>query len=542
MRSPYSFRVAVGLAATTLVLTLASVPAAHATAPSGTATPAAGTWAGMTALDAAPDPAGTRVRSPLLDAAPDPAGTRVRSGDVDAGTAEAHVIGDLWVISDDGAELVESLAESHPSAVPATVADAAAGGESGSTAPDVPAPITSSGPGGPTAWFADSCRPFPDVTSKNTHCSNITWLKGKGITKPEGGKYMPGKSVNRGSMVTFLYRLTHDGASAPACSSKPFPDVAVDNVHCGAIQWARDTGLAKGYQDGSYGPNNAVTRGAMATFIYRIASGSAAPLCAVKPYKDVASDYVHCGAITWMKQSGLTSGIGGNKYGRMDSVNRASMASFLKRMDNWLYHGGADRLTLRGPDKQPANPTYHDGRPIAKPDPNDTYLAQLQAAIPLAGDAVVVWDTHDYCTFGMSMKLDGRSGDRLGGCVWSNEPTYILMQFEGNPFAYPNLVDVIMFHEYAHTLQNRTSYAYRPAKFNGYPVFEAGADCMALMQGAEYMDSGYINAVSDCVGHLNEVGAAILDEKGFLPYSAVARLPEINAANRNEEAFSVAGS
>ncbi len=177
------------------------------------------------------------------------------------------------------------------------------------------------------------CHPFPDVDGTNLHCANIAWLKDTGITKPLDGKYHPANGVNRGAMTAFLFRLTHPGQASPTCTSKPFPDVAVDDLFCGYIQWAKDNHIVFGYADGHYGPDNDVTRGAMVALLHRIVVNAAAPKCTTAPYADVRTTDLFCGSIAWAKDTGVTYGVGdGTNFGMTESVTRQAMASFLHRI------------------------------------------------------------------------------------------------------------------------------------------------------------------------------------------------------------------
>ncbi len=178
------------------------------------------------------------------------------------------------------------------------------------------------------------CHPFPDVTASNSACENIAWLKDAKITKPLGGNYHPLDSVTRGQMAAFLFRLTNPGEPSPVCTAKPFPDVATSDLFCGYITWAKDHHIAFGYSDGSYGPDRIVTRGAMAAFLYRITGpGHPAPACTSKPFQDVAVGDLFCGVITWAKDHVITYGIGdGTSYGTTRPVTRQAMASFLHRV------------------------------------------------------------------------------------------------------------------------------------------------------------------------------------------------------------------
>ncbi len=194
--------------------------------------------------------------------------------------------------------------------------------------------------GAPAASAAPGCNPFPDVTSANQHCKNIEWLDDLGITKPADNLYHPLSSTNRGAMTAFLFRLTHPGEPSPTCTSKPFPDVDTSNVFCGYIQWAANNHIAYGYSNGNFGPDRPVTRGAMASFLHRIAQPGAAPACTSDPYSDVAAHDIFCANINWMKVNGITFGIGGGKYGPTLPVTRQAMASFLHRISDYMATGG----------------------------------------------------------------------------------------------------------------------------------------------------------------------------------------------------------
>ncbi len=207
------------------------------------------------------------------------------------------------------------------------------------TAPTEPAETTA--PTEPAEPAASGCHPYPDVTKANQHCQNIDWLKDQQITKPADGLYHPESSVTRGSMAAFLFRLTHRGEAAPVCTDRPFPDVPTSHLFCGYIQWAGSHGIAFGYDNGDYGPARPVTRGAMAAFLYRIANtGIAAPACTESPFSDVAIDDTFCGVITWMRTAHITYGVDeGVRYDVTGDVTRQAMASFLRRIDDYLQYG-----------------------------------------------------------------------------------------------------------------------------------------------------------------------------------------------------------
>jgi hypothetical protein len=65
-------------------------------------------------------------------------------------------------------------------------------------------------------------------------------------------------------------RQTFQVVTGSACSSAPFPDVAVSNAFCGDIAWLAGQGIAAGYADGGFHPTAPVSRQAMAAFLHRL--------------------------------------------------------------------------------------------------------------------------------------------------------------------------------------------------------------------------------------------------------------------------------
>jgi hypothetical protein len=108
-------------------------------------------------------------------------------------------------------------------------------------------------------------RTFSDVPTSHTHYAGICWVAANGITT-NTGTYSPGNAVNRGSMATFLYRLAGSPSFTPP-SASPYTDVPTSHAHYKGITWMKAKGLT--VETGTYSPGTAVNRGSMATFMYR---------------------------------------------------------------------------------------------------------------------------------------------------------------------------------------------------------------------------------------------------------------------------------
>lgn len=115
---------------------------------------------------------------------------------------------------------------------------------------------------------------FPDVPFASAFYAEIEWLVGRGITDGYGdGTFRPLAAVSRQAMAAFLYRQAGSpNGPAPTCDVPPFVDVGVDAPFCGEITWLVEQGITVGYPDGGFHPAAPVSRQAMAAFLHRSAS------------------------------------------------------------------------------------------------------------------------------------------------------------------------------------------------------------------------------------------------------------------------------
>lgn len=83
------------------------------------------------------------------------------------------------------------------------------------------------------------------------------------------GGYHPTAAVSRQAMAAFLYRAADPGAKPARCTKAPFKDVPATSAFCPQIKWLADTGITGGYTDGGFHPTAPVSRQAMAAFLQR---------------------------------------------------------------------------------------------------------------------------------------------------------------------------------------------------------------------------------------------------------------------------------
>jgi len=181
----------------------------------------------------------------------------------------------------------------------------------------------------PNLAVRDGRSPFFDVNRQERHLDAILAVTGKGIaTGYADGSFRSSQVVTRAQMASFLTR-----ALSLSGSSQRFPDVAPDHAHAQAIAAVAGAGITTGYSDGRFRPSQPLTRAQMATFLTRAlglaSSGSAA-------FTDVPADFVHAPAISAVADAGITTGYADGTFRPQDKVTRAQMASFLARALNLL--------------------------------------------------------------------------------------------------------------------------------------------------------------------------------------------------------------
>lgn len=67
------------------------------------------------------------------------------------------------------------------------------------------------------------------------------------------------------------------GIATTAAATHLFPDVPDDSTHAEGIEWSALRGIIQGRTDGTFGPNDAVTRGQLATMLQRFDEGTRQP-------------------------------------------------------------------------------------------------------------------------------------------------------------------------------------------------------------------------------------------------------------------------
>ena len=179
-----------------------------------------------------------------------------------------------------------------------------------------------------------AANPFRDTGGGDPFAGEILSLYDRGIMNGfSDGSFRGGWSVNRDAMAAFLHRLANPGVGATPCTGDAFADVPAEHPFCAEIAWLADAGITTGYPDGDFRPGIAVTREAMAAFLYRFThDGADAPACTTAPFADVTTGHPFCGEIAWLAETGISTGWSDGTYRPGAYVERQAMAAFLYRL------------------------------------------------------------------------------------------------------------------------------------------------------------------------------------------------------------------
>lgn len=102
--------------------------------------------------------------------------------------------------------------------------------------------------------------PFADVAKGSWYYEGVRYAYENGLMSGTGeGTFSPDLPTSRGMLVTILYRLA---------GSASFTDVVKGQWYADGVAWASANGVVSGYPDGSFRPNDTITREQMAAILY----------------------------------------------------------------------------------------------------------------------------------------------------------------------------------------------------------------------------------------------------------------------------------
>jgi hypothetical protein len=168
---------------------------------------------------------------------------------------------------------------------------------------------------------------FCDISPAAYYADAVDWMVDEGITTGLSDfLYGPDLNLSRAQMVAFLWREAGSPTGNPAHG---FADVPAGVYYDQAVKWAKAMGITTGTSPATFSPNQNVTRGQLATLLWRrIGEPAATP---PPEFVDVPSGAYYSAAVGWAKDEEITTGTGPSTFAPNAPVTRGQAAAFLYR-------------------------------------------------------------------------------------------------------------------------------------------------------------------------------------------------------------------
>ena len=176
--------------------------------------------------------------------------------------------------------------------------------------------------------------PFTDVSADSVYYDAILWAYYHTPNQITSGytatEFCPQNPCTRAQVVTFLWRA--EGCPEPTGDVSIFKDA--DDIappFLKAVAWAVEKGITTGFADGTFRPNDSVTRAQFVTFLYRFEDKPATngSIDVFPDAAEIAGPYQQ--AVAWAVENGITSGYYDGTFRPDDVCTRWAVVLFMYR-------------------------------------------------------------------------------------------------------------------------------------------------------------------------------------------------------------------
>lgn len=177
--------------------------------------------------------------------------------------------------------------------------------------------------------------PFADVKSGDWYYSAVAFVYNKGyFSGTAETAFSPNTSMTRAMLATVLHRVS---GLETAANGETFTDVPAGLWYSDGIAWASANGVVNGMGDGTFCPDQPVTREQLVTMLYRYQTSRKGNISA----KGSLLDYPDGGIVADWAQDAMKWAVGaelvkGRDTGHLDpkgTATRAEVATILQRFD-----------------------------------------------------------------------------------------------------------------------------------------------------------------------------------------------------------------
>ena len=184
-----------------------------------------------------------------------------------------------------------------------------------------------------TPWSS----PFADVSEGDWYYEAVRFVQERGLMNGySDGQFGPNDNLSRAQLAQILFNKE----GKPGVNYlMDFSDVADEAWYAEAIRWAASQGIVGGYGNGTFGPDDPITREQLAVMLWRY-SGSPAATNKELYFNDTdeISGFA-LEALRWAMENGILNGYDDGRLAPMGQATRAQAAQMLK---NFIENQEAD--------------------------------------------------------------------------------------------------------------------------------------------------------------------------------------------------------
>lgn len=179
--------------------------------------------------------------------------------------------------------------------------------------------------------FAENVAGFTDVQEDSWFADAVRFaVNNQLFNGTTDTTFSPDANMTRGMLVTVLHRL----AGKPELGENTFTDVGIDAYYADAVAWASQLGIVKGDGDGTFRPEDNVSREEAAVILQRYAASisyATPETTSLREFSDAASvSEWATQSLSWAVACGIIKGIDGAIVPQ-GSASRAQVATVLMR-------------------------------------------------------------------------------------------------------------------------------------------------------------------------------------------------------------------
>jgi hypothetical protein len=175
------------------------------------------------------------------------------------------------------------------------------------------------------------------------------------------GYVRPANNITRAEVATIFFRLISDDYRANIWNqSNPFPDVILQNWFNNAVSTLTGVDYLQGYPDGYFRPNQSMTRAEFSALIVRMIGSTHDANATLIGFSDTAGHWAE-NYINIAQNLGWVQGYGDGTFRPNQLITRAEVAALVNRALNRLPENAGDLLESMTiwPDNMNVNTWYY---------------------------------------------------------------------------------------------------------------------------------------------------------------------------------------